>query len=144
MRIKPPAVSYAMRNDLPSASTGYGHAMADIYCGLVMWESRYKEIFGTICGRYLYFKIAEEHFTQITKARSLKHAYYTSQISERNMRNTIRRFEALGYLEKNPAPNDLRASRLIPKEALLKVFQSHSNELNRLMSKHFFLVQKNQ
>lgn len=131
-----------MRKKILPDLTEYEHAMSDVYCGLVVWENKHKDIFGTSCGRELYYKIAEDHFSEIAKARSLKHAYYTSQTSERSMRNTIRRFEALGFLERCQSSTDLRAAQLIPKEALRKVFKSHARELYRLMNKHFVMVHK--
>ncbi len=138
------AVCFVMRYNILTDLTEYEQAMSSIYCGLVAWERSHNDIFGSSCGRELYFKIAEGHFSGIAAVNSLKHAYYTGQSSERSMRNTIRRFEELGFLERNSSPADLRVSRLIPKEALLKIFQSHACELYRLMNKHFVIVYKNE
>ena len=99
---------------------------------------------GTVCGRFLYFKIAQQVMSQAPGSASLKDIHVDAQVSERALRLKLRDFEREGWIEAVSGSNDRRARQLVPTPKLMALITAHAQVLEQALGKSLLLIEKNQ
>lgn len=111
---------------------------------LQQWETWQCPPLGTVCGRFLYFKIAQQVMSQAPGSASLKDIHVDAQVSERALRLKLRDFEREGWIEAVSGSNDRRARQLVPTPKLMALITAHAQVLEQALSKSLLLIEKNQ
>lgn len=108
------------------------------------WEAQHCTPLNTVCGRFLYFKIAEQVMSETQGSQSLKDIHVDAHVSERAIRLKLREFERDGLIEAVSSQSDKRARLLTATPKLRALIAAHAQAMDQALGKSLLVIEKNQ
>ena len=110
---------------------------------LHQWELENHPLLGTLTGRHLYYRLAQESVnSQCALTRAIKDVFGSMQYTEKALRTRIRQMEREGLIEAVTRPDDARSKQLVPTEKFTQLMTLHAEQVRKIVDKQFLLIEK--